>query len=157
MNKSSSSDLNYTSIAALPEIWPILAKKAGQAIALHDPHCQPDVILSYSELWLQIQQFAAGLQTLGVEAVNEESLPTRIALFADDSPRWIIADQGIMTAGAADVVRGATADPAELVYILKDSGSVGLVVADLSLLQRLRSSIEDLPIKFIVLLSDEEP
>ncbi|MGB3191073.1 MAG: AMP-binding protein, partial [Limnoraphis sp.] len=42
-------------------------------------------------------------------------------------------------------------------YILKDSGSVGLVVADLSLLQRLRSSIEDLPIKFIVLLSDEEP
>ncbi|EAW36976.1 long-chain fatty acid--CoA ligase [Lyngbya sp. PCC 8106] len=157
MNKSSSSDLNYTSIGALPEIWPILAKKAGQAIALHDPHCQPDVILSYSELWLQIQQFAAGLQTLGVEAVNEESLPTRIALFADDSPRWIIADQGIMTAGAADVVRGATADPAELVYILKDSGSVGLVVADLSLLQRLRSSIEDLPIKFIVLLSDEEP
>jgi long-chain acyl-CoA synthetase len=157
MNKSSSSDLNYTSISALPEIWPILVKKAGQGIALHDPHCQPEVILSYSDLWLQIQQFAAGLQTLGVEAVHEEALPTRIALFADDSPRWMIADQGIMTAGAADVVRGATADPAELVYILKDSGSEGLVVADLSLLKRLRSSIEDLPIKFIVLLSDEEP
>lgn len=99
----------------------------------------------------------AGLQTLGVEAVSEQALPTRVALFADDSPRWMIADQGIMTAGAADVVRGATADPAELVYILKDSGSVGLVVEDLSLLKRLRSSIEDLPIKFIILLSDEEP
>jgi long-chain acyl-CoA synthetase len=34
---------------------------------------------------------------------------------------------------------------------------VGLVVEDLNLLKRLRSSIEDLPIKFIVLLSDEEP
>ncbi|MCG5058565.1 MAG: AMP-binding protein [Limnoraphis sp. WC205] len=157
MNKSSSSDLNYTSIQSLPEIWPILAKKVGQGIALHDPHSQPEVILSYSELWLQIQQFAAGLQTLGVEAVSEDALPTRIALFADDSPRWMIADQGIMTVGAADVVRGATADPAELVYILKDSGSVGLVVEDLNLLKRLRSSIEDLPIKFIVLLSDEEP
>jgi long-chain acyl-CoA synthetase len=157
MNKSSSSDLNYTSIRSLPEIWPILAKKVGQGIALHDPHSQPEVILSYSELWLQIQQFAAGLQTLGVEAVSEDALPTRIALFADDSPRWMIADQGIMTVGAADVVRGATADPAELVYILKDSGSVGLVVEDLNLLKRLRSSIEDLPIKFIVLLSDEEP
>ncbi|MEA5496813.1 MAG: AMP-binding protein [Limnoraphis robusta] len=157
MNKSSSSDLNYTSIQSLPEIWPILAKKVGQGIALHDPHSQPEVILSYSELWLQIQQFAAGLQTLGVEAVSEDALPSRIALFADDSPRWMIADQGIMTVGAADVVRGATADPAELVYILKDSGSVGLVVEDLNLLKRLRSSIEDLPIKFIVLLSDEEP
>ncbi|MEA5541339.1 AMP-binding protein [Limnoraphis robusta Tam1] len=156
MNKSSSSDLNYTSIQSLPEIWPILAKKVGQGIALHDPHSQPEVILSYSELWLQIQQFAAGLQTLGVEAVSEDALPSRIALFADDSPRWMIADQGIMTVGAADVVRGATADPAELVYILKDSGSVGLVVEDLNLLKRLRSSIEDLPIKFIVLLSDEE-
>ncbi|KKD37554.1 AMP-dependent synthetase/ligase [Limnoraphis robusta] len=157
MNKPPSSDLNYTSIQSLPEIWPILAKKVGQGIALHDPHSQPEVILSYSELWLQIQQFAAGLQTLGVEAVSEDALPSRIALFADDSPRWMIADQGIMTVGAADVVRGATADPAELVYILKDSGSVGLVVEDLNLLKRLRSSIEDLPIKFIVLLSDEEP
>lgn len=157
MNKPPSSDLNYTSIQSLPEIWPILAKKVGQGIALHDPHSQPEVILSYSELWLQIQQFAAGLQTLGVEAVSEDALPSRIALFADDSPRWMIADQGIMTVGAADVVRGATADPAELVYILKDSGSEGLVVEDLNLLKRLRSSIEDLPIKFIVLLSDEEP
>ncbi|MEB3281682.1 MAG: AMP-binding protein [Lyngbya sp.] len=157
MNKPSSSDLNYTSIRALPEMWPILAKKVGQGIALHDPHSTPEVIISYGELWLQIQQFAAGLQTLGIEAVSEQAIPTRIALFADDSPRWMIADQGIMTAGAADVVRGATADPAELVYILKDSGSVGLVVADLSLLKRLRSSIEDLPIRFIILLSDEEP
>ena len=157
MKDPTSSDLNYTSIRSLPEMWPMLAKKVGQGIALHDPHCKPEVILSYGELWLQIQQFAAGLQTLGIEIVSDDAFPTRVALFADDSPRWMIADQGIMTAGAADVVRGATADPAELVYILKDSGSVGLVVADLSLLKRLRSSIEDLPIKFIVLLSDEEP
>ncbi len=157
MNKPPSSNTNYTTIQSLPEIWPILAKQVGQGIALHDPHAQPEVIISYGELWIQIQQFAAGLQTLGVEAVSNDNLPSRIALFADDSPRWMIADQGIMTVGAADVVRGATADPAELVYILKDSGSIGLVVQDLNLLKRLRSSIEDLPIKFIVLLSDEEP
>ncbi|MEL7038062.1 MAG: AMP-binding protein [Cyanobacteria bacterium J06592_8] len=155
-NKLSSSNFDYTSIQSLPEMWPILAQKVGQGIALHDPHCQPEMIISYGELWLQIQQFAAGLQTLGIDSPTEDNLPTRIALFADDSPRWMIADQGIMTAGAADVVRGASADPAELVYILKDSGSVGLVVENLSLLKRLRSSIEDLAIRFIVLLSDEE-
>ncbi len=157
MSKTPSLSSLYASVQSFPDIWPILAQKIGQVIALHDPHTEPEVILTYSQLWLQIQQFAAGLQTFGVDSSISEDIPTRIALFADDSPRWMIADQGIMTVGAADVVRGAGADPAELAYILKDSGSTGLVLQDLALLKQLRREIEDLPIKFIVLLSDEDP
>jgi long-chain acyl-CoA synthetase len=146
----------YSSLQCFPEIWPILDKNIGQIIALHDPHGKLEVRLSYSQVWQQIQQFATGLQALGIEPTTD-ALPPRIALFSDDSPRWMIADQGILSAGAADVVRGGTADPAELAYILKDSGSTGLVVENFALLKKLRPQIEDLPIQFVILLSDETP
>jgi long-chain acyl-CoA synthetase len=156
MKNSSVFNSMYQSLRSLPEIWPILVHTAGEAIALHNPHTTPETLLTYRDLWIQIQQFAAGLQTFGIEPTTE-TIPTRVALFADDSPRWLIADQGIMTAGAADVVRGAAADPTELGFILKNSGSTGLIVENFALLERLRTVIEDLPIKFIVLLSDEQP
>jgi len=149
--------VDYTSIQSLPEIWPITKQKFAQVLALHDPHSQPEVKLTYGELYQQIQQFAAGLQALGIGQTSEGDIPDRIALFADNSPRWLIADQGIMSAGAADVVRGAGADPQELLYILKDSGSKALVVENLALLKKLRDRLLDLPIQFIITLSDETP
>ncbi|MGF1493095.1 MAG: AMP-dependent synthetase/ligase, partial [Microcoleaceae cyanobacterium] len=144
------------SLASLPDIWPILAKTTGQTLALNDPHYKPEIQLTFAELWSRIQEFAAGLQSLGITATSAE-MPNRVALFADDCYRWLIADQGIMAAGAADVVRGATADPAELTFILGNSGSIGLVVQDLALLKKLRDSLADSAVQFVVLLSDEAP
>lgn len=153
--------VDYSSIQSLPEIWSIAAQRFGQIIALRDPHVQPEVILTYTQLVRQIQQLAAGLQTLFdnpvIKAEQESSeLPPRIALIADNSPRWLIADQGIMTAGAANVVRSAQADPEELRYILDHSGSIALVVEDTKTLTKLRPHLDDLPIQFVILLSDEE-
>ncbi|MEQ9370255.1 MAG: long-chain fatty acid--CoA ligase [Coleofasciculus chthonoplastes F3-SA18-01] len=153
--------VDYSSIQSLPEIWSIAAQRFGQIIALRDPHTQPEVILTYTQLVRQIQQLAAGLQTLFDNPVikqEQESseLPPRIALIADNSPRWLIADQGIMTAGAANVVRSAQADPEELRYILEHSGSIALVVEDTKTLTKLRAHLDDLPIQFVILLSDED-
>ena len=148
----------YDSVQSLPEIWPLVAKKFGQITALHDPHVQPEVKFTYKELNEQIQKFAAGLQSLGVVSTeNGTSQPPRVALFADNSPRWMIADQGIIAAGGADVVRSGTADIEELVYILQDSGSISLVVENLALLQKLSDRLQDLPIHLIILLSEEDP
>ncbi|MEG4043352.1 long-chain fatty acid--CoA ligase [Microcoleus sp. Pol17_C1] len=149
--------IDYSSIQSVPEIWAIVKQKFGQTVALHDPHSQPEIKLTYTDLYQQIQLFAAGLQALGIEPNPEEAVPPRVALFADNSPRWLIADQGIMMAGAANVVRGATADPQELLYIIQDSGSTALVVENLALLTKLQHRLPDLPIQLIVLLSDEEP
>lgn len=154
--------VDYSSIQSLPEIWSIAAQRFGQIIALRDPHAQPEVILTYTQLVRQIQQLAAGLQTLFDNPVikqEQESsdLPPRVALIADNSPRWLIADQGIMTAGAANVVRSAQADPDELRYILEHSGSIALVVEDIKTLTKLRPYLDDLPIQFVILLSDEKP
>jgi len=140
---------DYSSTHSLPEIWKITAEKYTNILALHDPHSKPEVKITYSELYQKIQQFAAGLQTLGVK-------PTaKVALIADNSPRWFIADQGIMTAGATDVVRSSQAEREELLYILQDSDSTSLVIEDLKTLNKLRPQLNQLPINLIILLSDE--
>ncbi|MEG4344347.1 long-chain fatty acid--CoA ligase [Microcoleus sp. A003_D6] len=149
--------IDYTSIQSVPEIWAIVKQRFPQTVALHDPHTQPEIKLTYTDLYQQIQQFAAGLQALGIEPNPGEAIPLRVALFADNSPRWLIADQGIMMAGAANAVRGATADPEELLYIIQDSGSSALVVENRALLKKLQHRLPDLPIQLVVLLSDEEP
>ena len=142
---------DYINLKSLPEVWQIAAEKFGDTIALKDPHAKPEVIISYRDLANKIQQFAAGLQALGIQPQN------KVALFADNSPRWFIADQGIMTAGSVDVVRSAGADSQELLYILENSDSTSLVVEDLKTLKKLSDRLNELPIALIILLSDETP
>jgi long-chain acyl-CoA synthetase len=143
--------VDYTNVESLPEIWTLAAKQFGNIVALHNPHSKPEVKITYSQLSEQIQQFAAGLQTLGV------TYGEKISLIADNSPCWFIADQGIMTAGAVNAVRSAQADKEELSYIISHSGSTALVVEDIKTLNKLRESLNELPIKLVVLLSDETP
>lgn len=143
--------VDYTAIQSVSEIWAIAAQKFGQVMALHDPHSQPAVKLTYAELHHQIRQFAAGLQSLGIKAEDH------VALFSDNSPRWLIADQGIMTTGAANAVRGSQADWNELCFILSDSGSVALIIQDQETLNKLVAQLKSLPIRLVILLSDETP
>ncbi|OWY63664.1 long-chain fatty acid--CoA ligase [cyanobacterium TDX16] len=143
--------IDYASVQSLPEIWSIAQQQFSQIIALKDPHAQPEVSLTYAQMYRQTQQFAAGLQALGIQRGD------RVALFADNSPRWAIADRGIITAGAVDAVRSAQAGREELLFILADSGSTALVVEDRRTLIKLRDRLGSLPIKLVILLSDEVP
>ncbi|MBW4564288.1 MAG: long-chain fatty acid--CoA ligase [Mojavia pulchra JT2-VF2] len=142
---------DYTQIDALPEIWPLAAKQFGNTVALYNPHAQPEVVITYTQLLEQIQKFAAGLQALGIKAGD------RISLISDNSPRWFIADQGIMTAGAVDAVRSSQAEREELLFIVANSGSTALVVEDLKTFNKLQDRLNDLPVELIILLSDEAP
>lgn len=151
--------VDYTNIKSLPEIWPLAARKFGNIIALHNPHSQPELKITYSQLSDLIQQFATGLQVLGININHSENLPygERVSLIADNSPRWFIADQGIMTTGAVNAVRSAQAEREELLYIITHSGSTALVVEDIKTLNKLGDRLNELPIKLVVILSDEIP
>ena len=152
MNTASSAiTFDYINLESLPEIWRLTAQKFGNTIALKDPHTKPEVAISYRDLSAKIERFAAGLQALGIKPQE------KVALFADNSPRWFIADQGIMTAGAIDVVRSSGAERQELAYILENSDSTTLVVENNKALSKLSSELDNLPISSIVLLSDETP
>lgn len=149
--------VDYSELQTLPQMWEITSHLFGEVTALIDPHAKPSVSLTYQQLEQTIQQFAAGIQALGLPQLEADGLPHRVALFADNSWKWMVADQGIMMAGAADAVRSASADRDELLYILEHSGSTGLVIEDLKTLQRLCPELLTLPLQWIVLLSDELP
>jgi long-chain acyl-CoA synthetase len=144
-----SQTIDYTQINSLPEMWKILATKCSNVIALNAPHINPPIRLTYQELFTQIQLFTAGLQNLGVQPHHG------VALFADNSPRWLIADQGIMMTGAFNAVRSAQAETQELLSILDNSGAKILVVEDLKTFNKLGTRLTALSIELIILLSDE--
>lgn len=139
----------YATLNALPEIWPMLAQRCGSFVALQDAYSTPAVTLTFTQLNQQIGQFAAALQSLGVQEGD------RISLFADNSARWFVADQGCMTAGAVDVVRSALADTQELAYIYQNSESSALLIEDLKTYQKLLPLLSTANLKFVGLLSDE--
>ncbi len=143
--------VTYPTIQAISDIWAIAAKRFATTLALHDPHNKPELKLTYAELYEQICQFATGIQALGVQVGD------RVALIADNSPRWFIADQGTLMAGAVNAVRSSQAETEEVLFILRNSGSTLLIAENQAVLKKLQSGLDDLPIPTIVLLSDETP
>jgi long-chain acyl-CoA synthetase len=140
--------VNYLHIQSLPEVWSIAAQKFSDVVALFAPHLQPQVSITYPEMYRQMLAFATGLQTLGVQP------RTAVAMFADNSPRWFIADQGTMLSGAFNAVRSGQAETQELFAILANSESKTLIVEDLKTLNRLGEQLYE-QIELVILLSDE--
>ena len=143
--------VDYSAIETLPEIWSQAAERFGDTVALQAPHQSPAVTVTYRDLDEAIQAFAAGLQALGLASGSA------VALFADNSPQWFVADQGIMLAGAINAVRSSQADREELLYIYDNSGSRALIVDSVAALQSLQERWGDRPLQYVVLLSEEEP
>jgi long-chain acyl-CoA synthetase len=67
---------------------------------------------TFSQLYTEVLDFAAGLQLIG--ATKGE----HIGLISDNRREWFIADLAILSLGAADVPRGRDAMPQELEYII---------------------------------------
>lgn len=141
---------DWRELSGIEQLWGRLEQLYGSQEALDAPHAQPPVVLTYSQLHAGIEQAAAGFAAVGVRPGDV------VALFAENGPRWLQADQGLMRAGAADAVRGSSAPVEELRYILRDSGAIGLVVESAALLQKLNLGSEQLGrLRFVVLLEGE--
>ena len=143
---------DWSALTGLEQLWPELERLHGDAIALEAPHARPPETLSFAALRRRVDQAAAGFAALGLRAGEV------VALFAENSPRWLVADQGLMRVGAADAVRGSGAPAEELRFILGDCGAVGLVLESAALLERLELPAEALaPLRFVVLLEGAAP
>ena len=105
-------------------------------MAVDAPHAAHPEHFNYQELSQRITTAAAGFRSLGICEGDV------VGLFAENSPRWLMADQGLMRAGAADAVRGASAPVEELRYILEDAKAVALVVQNADLWQRLQLPVQ---------------
>ncbi len=141
---------DWSDLSGIEQLWPRLDALYGEAEALEAPHAHPPVVLTYRQLHAGIEQVAMGFAAVGVRPGDV------VALFAENGPRWLQADQGLMRAGAADAVRGSSAPAEELRYILRDSGAIGLVVESAALLEKLNLGSEQLGrLRFVVLLEGE--
>ncbi|MBW3041419.1 AMP-binding protein [Prochlorococcus marinus] len=118
-------------INQVDEIWERLKIPLGDVLAVNSPHTFHPESFTYKQLAENISKAAASFSQIGVEPDDV------VALFAENSPRWLIADQALMRVGASDSVRGATAPPSELRYILEDSNAVGLIVQNSDVWERL--------------------
>ncbi|MBU6250570.1 MAG: AMP-binding protein [Cyanobacteria bacterium REEB417] len=141
---------DWSQLSRIDQLWPVLAERHGDAVAVEAPHANPPERFSYRELSDRIDIAAAALAQWGVGPGDV------VALVAENGPRWLIADQAIMRCGASDAVRGATAPLEELRYILDDSAAVGLVVESAALLERLALTAEQVQrLRFVLVLQDE--
>ena len=119
---------DWSQLKGLEGLWPELERLYGSQVALDAPHGRHPETLRFDELRQAIDRAAAAFADLGVAGGDV------VALFAENGPRWLVADQGLMRAGAADAVRGSAAPAEELRYILEDAGAVGLVLESAALL-----------------------
>lgn len=126
---------NLEDVKILPDLWPVLSKKYGNSSAIKDRHRKPPIELSFDDLNAMIQHFAAGLRSFGVKKGD------RVSLFAENSARWLVADQGVMSCGAADAVRGVSSSRQELEYIAVHSKSSVLILQDIDTLVKLRPAL----------------
>ena len=140
------------SLGRVDQVWPWLKSHHGDVLAVDAPHAAHPECLSYRELAERIDQASAAFRSLKISSGDV------VGLFAENSPRWLVADQGLMRAGAIDAVRGAAAPVEELRYILEDSAAVALVVQTADLLQRLQLPAElQERLRFVLVLEGSAP
>ncbi|KMZ60386.1 Long-chain-fatty-acid--[acyl-carrier-protein] ligase [Zostera marina] len=142
---------NSSDWKAVPDIWKTASERYGDRVAVVDPYHNPPSEFTYKQLEQEILCFSEGLRVIGV---NPED---KLALFADNSCRWLIADQGIMATGAINVVRGSKSPIEVLLQIYTHSESKALVVDNPDFFNKLTEDfIKKANVQFVVLLWDDK-
>ncbi|WP_435971528.1 AMP-dependent synthetase/ligase [Streptomyces sp. Qhu_M48] len=98
----------------------------------------------------RVKAIAAGLLTLGLRP--EE----RVAISSSTRLEWILADLGVMCAGAAVTAVYPSTDAEETAYILADSGSRAIFVEDAVQLAKVAAHTDRLPALDHAILIDAE-
>ncbi|KAJ6302319.1 hypothetical protein OIU77_016411 [Salix suchowensis] len=148
---SSNGALTSDDWRAVPDIWRSSAEKYGDQVAVVDPHHDPPTSMTYKQLEQEILDFSEGLRVIGVKPDE------KLALFADNSYRWLVADQGMMAMGAVDVVRGPRSSVEELLQIYNHSESVALAVDNPELFNRIAETFSSKAApRFVILLWGEK-
>jgi long-chain acyl-CoA synthetase len=94
-----------------------------------------------AELDERVRNLALALHDLGVRAGD------RVALLAESSPEWSIADYAILANGAINVPIYPTQAVDQVEYILRDSGARILFISNVKQLRRIQPALDSLKSK----------
>src|SRR5436190_22273735 len=109
-------DMFLARVAATPDREAFASPASGDA--------GPPVRLTWGQVGERAKAIAAGLYDLGVRGED------RVAILAGTRVEWILADLGIMCAGAATTTVYPTTEPDDAAYILRDAGVTVLIAED---------------------------
>src|SRR6266545_897197 len=146
---STTSKLPYRSI---PDMFLHRVKATPDARAFGHPgptDADSPAWLTWSQVADRAKAIAAGLRGLGVQPED------RVAILSSTRIEWVLADLGIMCAGAATTTVYPTTEPDDAVYIIRDSGSKVLFAEDAA--QAAKVSGADLPNLTAIVLIDGDP
>lgn len=104
--------------------------------------------ISYAELQDRVVEVATGLVALGA------GKDTTVAIFAESSSNWSIADWAITSIGAISVPIFPTLMPETIRYILQDSGSTIAFVGDAKLLKKFEEAVLDTTLQVLPIVME---
>jgi long-chain acyl-CoA synthetase len=105
---------------------------------------------SSNNVYETVKHVALGLYSLGVGRDD------KVALYAESSPYWTMADLGIIHAGAADVPLYVTEAVHHIEFILSNSESKGIFIGSRKLFERAKDALFRSGCKFVISISNEQ-
>ncbi len=95
--------------------------------------------ITYREVLSRVGEVAGGLRSMGL------SRGDRVALLSENRPEWAFVDYGALCAGTPLVPIHTTLVPAQVAFILENSGSRALFVSGGPMLEKARQALEGSP------------
>ena len=134
----------------LPDLFRQSVTKHNLTDALNAKHGDEWKAISSTEMLSRIENIAAGLYSLGLRKGD------KAALLAPNSPEWTLTDAGCQFAGVIDVPIYTTLAPSSVKYILNDSSSRIIFIANKAEYDRIADVLAECPsIEKIVFFDSE--
>lgn len=105
--------------------------------------------LTYKEIEEAVRRFSLGLRSLGIQPGD------RVAVLSENRPEWAVVDLATLAAGAVSVPIYSSLPPAQVGYILADSGAKAIVASDTKQLHKAELSRAQCP-NLSIFISMEE-
>jgi long-chain acyl-CoA synthetase len=134
---------------SIPDMFLTRVSATPDGRAFGHPGDAGPVWLTWTDVSRRVKAIAAGLIGIGVQPED------RVAIAAGTRLEWVLADLGILCAGAATTTVYPTTEPKDAAFILADSGSKVLIAEDGEQLAKIESA--ELPGLTHVVLIDGTP
>jgi long-chain acyl-CoA synthetase len=116
--------LTELTVATVPSRVRRRALDTPDRVALRDKRFGIWQEVTWGQYWDQVELTAHGLAALGVEPGD------RVAIHSENRPEWLYADVAAVAVRAVTVGLYPTNPPAEVAYLLADSGATVLIAED---------------------------
>ena len=140
--------VKYDGLNSLAEVLESCMDKYSDYHAITDKY--NNVYLTYGEMKQEMNNFASGLQSLGVKKGD------KVGLFAESHGLWMPISLGIQKCGAIDVIRGSNAPISELEYITAHADCKGLILRDEKLFNSMKPFLEKYKLDFVIVTYSSE-